>query len=224
MPRRSSIVLISIATHVMAIATLLIASIVAPGVLPFPRDVLAAPVERIVQIPDVPPPVVKRPRVQAPGAAPLLQPDRLPTSEPEMPLVVPRGITVESDTGIAGDFNNVGTSIVGVPTVQAPAVSPADTRRPIRMHSGIKAPVKVADRRPEYPAIARQAGVQGIVIIELTITETGEVASAHVLRSIAVLDQAALDAVRAWRFEPAQLNGEPVAVIMAVTVNFQLAR
>jgi protein TonB len=64
--------------------------------------------------------------------------------------------------------------------------------------------------------------VQGVVIIEATIDTEGRVRNAFVLRSIPLLDQAALDAVRQWEFEPVQLNGVPKPVIMTVTVNFTL--
>ena len=76
--------------------------------------------------------------------------------------------------------------------------------------------------RPQYPAIAQSARVQGIVIIEATIGPNGKVHDAKVLRSIPLLDNAALDAVRQWVFTPTLLNGVPVPVIMTVTVQFTL--
>ena len=78
------------------------------------------------------------------------------------------------------------------------------------------------DVAPEYPRMARDAMIQGIVIIQATIGADGRVVDAEVLRPIPFLSQAALDAVRQWRFTPPQLNGEPIAVIMTVTVNFKL--
>jgi protein TonB len=76
--------------------------------------------------------------------------------------------------------------------------------------------------QPVYPPIAISARVQGRVIIEATIDRHGKVGEAKVLRSIPLLDQAALDAVRQWEYTPTLLNGEPVPVIMTVTVNFTL--
>ena len=75
---------------------------------------------------------------------------------------------------------------------------------------------------PIYPPIAQSARVQGVVIIEATIGPDGRVKDAKVLRSIPLLDQAALDAVKQWQFTPTLLNGVPVPVIMTVTVNFTL--
>jgi TonB family protein len=64
--------------------------------------------------------------------------------------------------------------------------------------------------------------VSGIVILELTIGTDGRVTNARVIRSVPLLDQAALDAVRQWVFTPTLLNGVPVPVLMSVTVNFSL--
>ena len=88
--------------------------------------------------------------------------------------------------------------------------------------ANIKAPTKTRDIKPIYPAIAQSARVQGVVIIEATIGQDGKVKDAKVLRSIPLLDQAALDAVKQWEFTPTLLNGVPVPVIMTVTVNFTL--
>jgi protein TonB len=92
----------------------------------------------------------------------------------------------------------------------------------VRVGGNIKAPTKIKDVRPVYPAIAQSARVQGVVIIEATIGPNGRVVDAKVLRSIPLLDAAALDAVRQWEFTPTLLNGVPVPVIMTVTVNFTL--
>ena len=77
--------------------------------------------------------------------------------------------------------------------------------------------------QPVYPAEAQAAKVQGIVIMEATIGADGRVTDAKVLRSVPLLDQAAVDAVRQWEYTPTLLNGAPVPVIMTVTVTFNLA-
>jgi TonB family protein len=93
---------------------------------------------------------------------------------------------------------------------------------PVRVGGDILEPRKIRDVRPVYPDIARAASVQGIVIIEVTIDEFGTVGDARVLRSVPLLDEAALDAVRQWAFQPTLLNGVPTPVVMTVTVNFSL--
>jgi protein TonB len=75
---------------------------------------------------------------------------------------------------------------------------------------------------PAYPVIAQSARVQGVVILEARIGIDGKVTNARVLRSIPLLDQAAIDAVMQWEFTPTLLNGQPVAIIMTTTVQFTL--
>ncbi len=95
-------------------------------------------------------------------------------------------------------------------------------RQPLRVGGNIKPPRKVLDVKPDYPLVAQDAHVSGVVIIEATIDRDGTVSETRVLRSIPLLDQAALTAVRGWQYEPTWLNGEAVPVIMVVTVNFTL--
>jgi protein TonB len=92
----------------------------------------------------------------------------------------------------------------------------------VRVGGNIKQPSKTKDVKPIYPPIAQSARVQGVVIIEATIGPDGRVQDAKVLRSIPLLDAAALEAVKQWVFTPTTLNGQPVPVIMTVTVNFTL--
>jgi protein TonB len=91
---------------------------------------------------------------------------------------------------------------------------------PLRIGGQIRAPQKIKDVKPVYPAIARSAGVAGAVTIEATIGPDGKVIDAKVVRSIPLLDQAALDAVRQWTYTPTLLNGVPVPVLVTVTINF----
>ena len=93
---------------------------------------------------------------------------------------------------------------------------------PVRVGGNIRPPQKIKNVNPRYPEVAQSAGVQGVVIIEATIGAEGDVTNARILRSISLLDQAALDAVRQWQFEPTLLNGVPVPIIMTVTVQFSL--
>jgi protein TonB len=73
-----------------------------------------------------------------------------------------------------------------------------------------------------YTPAAASAKVTGIVVIETVIGVNGRVAEARVIRSVPLLDQAALDAVRQWEFVPTMIDGVPTPVIMSVTLNFQL--
>ncbi len=97
---------------------------------------------------------------------------------------------------------------------------PAEEGEALRVGGNVHPPVKIRDVRPVYPPAAREAKVTGVVIIETRIGTDGTVESAHVLKSIPLLDQAALDAVTQWQFAPTLMNGAPVPVMMTVTVNF----
>ena len=70
---------------------------------------------------------------------------------------------------------------------------------------------------PVYPPDAREKNVAGTVIVDITVDGSGRVSDAKIVRSIPLLDQAALDAVRGWVFEPTLLNGQPVALVLTVT-------
>jgi len=95
-----------------------------------------------------------------------------------------------------------------------------DGQAPVRVGGNIKTPAKIVNVSPVYPPEAQAAGISGVVILEAVIDTQGSVRNTKVLRSIPALDQAALDAVKEWRFQPTMLNGAPVPVIMTVTVNF----
>jgi protein TonB len=97
-----------------------------------------------------------------------------------------------------------------------------DGTAPVRVGGSIKPPVKVRDVKPVYPPVAIESRVQGVVIIEIVVDTAGFVSDGKILRGQPLLDQAALDAVRQWQFQPTLLNGAPVPVIMTVTVNFTL--
>jgi len=122
--------------------------------------------------------------------------------------------------GIAGGL--AGGIVGGIDAAPPPPPPPPPPPAPVRVGGAITAPKKLKDVAPTYPPIAQTARVQGVVIIEATIGTDGRVTDAKVLRSVPLLDQAALDAVKQWQYTPTMLNGQPVAVIMTVTVNFAL--
>ena len=92
----------------------------------------------------------------------------------------------------------------------------------VRVGAGVLAPTRVKNVNPFYPPMAVSARVQGVVILEVRIEPDGRVCDARLLRSIPLLDQAALDAVLQWEFTPTLLNGAPVPVLVTTTVNFTL--
>lgn len=217
---RRAVVIASFVGHIVAVTMLLVAQAFAIGPLPQPHqpaDFEWVPVRLAdIELPPPPPPVHSAPtNVEAAAASPNAAPLQAPTGvRPET------GIEQLKDSVVVSDSAGIDQLRSGVVSVEPPP-TPAPVV-PVRLHSGIKPPVKTADVRPDYPEIARRARIEGVVIIEATIGVSGDVQSARVLRSIPLLDQAATDAVRQWRFTPALLNGVPVPVIITVTVNFRL--
>ncbi len=220
---QSPLVLLSVCLHGGVLLLAIVASIVAPDVIPFPRQVLAfhAPVD--VKLVDIDLPSPPR-RIAAPP------PTANAVSSDAAPLEAPTGIPPETgfenlppapSGDVAGSVDAI--DLIGVASAPPPAPPPPPAAaEPTRLHRGIRAPTKIVDAAPVYPTLAAQTHVQGLVILEATIDATGAVQSVHVLRGHPLLDQAALDAVQRWRYEPAQLNGQPIAVIMTVTVRFTL--
>jgi len=92
----------------------------------------------------------------------------------------------------------------------------------VRAVGEVKPPKLIKEVAPVYPEIARQAQVEGIVILEAKTNVQGNVIEARVLRSIPILDQAAIDAVKQWKYEPLIVDGKARKVIFTVTVRFML--
>jgi TonB family protein len=109
------------------------------------------------------------------------------------------------------------------PPPPPPPPVPAELQNAVRVGGGIHLPQKTRHVNPAYPPIAQSARVQGVVIVEVIIDREGRVGYSRILRSIPLLDQAALDAVAQWEFVPTLLNGAPVPVIMTATVQFTLS-
>ena len=122
------------------------------------------------------------------------------------------------DGGVAG-VGEIVTGLLHEPPPPPPPPPPA----PVRVGGNISPPTKITDVDPRYPAVAQAARVQGIVILEAVISGDGRVTEVRVLRSVPLLDDAAVEAVRQWTYTPTLLNGQPVPVIMTVTVNFRLS-
>jgi protein TonB len=108
-----------------------------------------------------------------------------------------------------------------LPPPPPPPPAPVD-RGPVRVGGAITAPSLVSRVAPEYPNIAVNARVQGVVVLEAVVGRDGRVEEVKVLRSIPLLDAAAIAAVRQWRYSPLLLNGEPQRFVLTVTVGFSL--
>jgi TonB family protein len=94
---------------------------------------------------------------------------------------------------------------------------------PLRIGGTLREPKKLKNVPPGYPPAALRARVQGAVLLECLIGADGRVARVKVLKGVPLLDEAATEAVRQWEYEPTEVDGVPVPVIMTVTVNFKLS-
>jgi TonB family protein len=115
--------------------------------------------------------------------------------------------------------------VISAPRPAEPrAVSPIRAPIPVRVGGNLRPPLKVRDVRPVYPDAMREAGIEGLVLLDATIAGDGSVRAVRVLSSQAHPDLAvaAVDAVRQWKFEPTLLNGTPVDVTMTVALEFKL--
>ena len=92
----------------------------------------------------------------------------------------------------------------------------------VKAEGDIEPPKQIKEAAPVYPEAARVAGVQGVVILSVRADEKGRVSDVVVLRSIPLLDQAAIDAVRQWAYEPKVIDGKAVPIVFSVTVRFVL--
>jgi protein TonB len=130
---------------------------------------------------------------------------------------VPGGVAGgELGGSLGGVFGGTGSS---VPT---PPPQPPAAKRIVRVGSHLKAPQQTYSVQPEYPPLAKQAHVWGVVVVNAVIDEHGNVVQARALNGHPLLIPAALNAVLQWKYEPTTLNGTPVAVEMEVTVRFNL--
>jgi TonB family protein len=98
----------------------------------------------------------------------------------------------------------------------------AAAEKPVKVAGDIKPPTLIKKVAPVYPEEARKQGIEGLVILEATVDVNGKVKDVKVLRPVPALNQAAIDAVKQWVYEPTVINGKPVPVVFTVTVNFKL--
>ena len=193
-------------------------------------DVFSALIAPPAPTPPLPPPrgTARRPGVQARIkpvlAAPVVAPGRLVA-----PLYIPETIIDEGLPGFGiegGVEGGVEWGVEGVPlnSILGDALYSiiGEETAPVRPAGEIRPPRLIRRVPPVYPEIARQARVEGVVEVECVTDITGRVTGVRLVRSIPLLDQAAIDAVRQWVYEPLVINGRPRGVVFNVTVRFEL--
>ena len=209
---------LSLIVHTIVLLLVVVIPLVATGALPDPRTTL----NFVPVVPDVPlpPPAPRAPTPERPRANPNAPPTEIPTAITEEP---PESDFENRETIVDGLPG--GNTVDGSPGALTPPPPPPAAVKPVEpVHIGglSRSPERIRYVAPTYPPIALSARIQGVVIIEATIGADGRVINARLLRSVQMLDEAALAAVRQWTYTPTLLNGVPVPVIMTVTVNFSL--
>ena len=165
------------------------------------------PVIDITFFPTKPPPPEKPPE-KIKSVKPIAIPIPIPSYEPiDLSTLVP-------DDGFEWIYN---PGDVPFDPPEPPSASP------VKVGGDVRAPRIIHQVPPVYPVLVRKAGIQGMVVLEAIINKLGYVTDVKVIGSLNTLcDQAAMDAVRQWRFEPGTRDDVPVDVIYSLTIRFQL--
>jgi len=227
---RSATTMLSLLAHAALISVVVVVPLLLEDVLPAPGESLraffVAPPEVAPPAPPPPPPsaagarrptrasAATRPSDRARFIAPVEVPDEV-LIEDEIELGVAEGVPGGVEGGLAGGV--LGGIVGGLPL---PAPPPAP--RPVRVGGAIVPPRLIHRVQPEYPELALQARLGALIILEAHVDTRGRVKSVKVLRGSPLFDQAAIDAVRQWRYRPLLLNGQPTEFLVSVTVTFHL--
>src|SRR5215831_1422502 len=126
---------------------------------------------------------------------------------------VPGGVPGGSMGGVIGSV--LSTTPVAVPKIATP--------QRVRVSSGVSQGLLIRRVNPTYPPLARQARIQGTVILQAQISKDGSIENLQLISGHPMLAPAAIEAVKQWKYKPYLLNGEPVEVDTQVQVNFTLA-
>ncbi len=221
---------ISVVAHATGAAILALAPLFLPSALPEPPRVRGGPLPNPLSVS----------LVGGPGGGGSRAPRRVaPTSRVVMPMyVTPIRSEATLDLGsgallpglLPGDpGGGGGLCLFGCdPVAPVPpaieGVVPPEPARPARVRVGgeVREPRKMRHVAPSYPPLALAARVQGSVRLECVIGEDGRVSEVVVVDGHPLLDPAAIEAVRQWRYRPTLLNGVPVSVVLTVVVDFRL--
>jgi periplasmic protein TonB len=126
---------------------------------------------------------------------------------------VPGGVPGGSMGGVMGSI--LSSTPMAVPKVATP--------QRVRVSQGVQAGLLIRKVQPAYPPLARQARIQGSVLLQAEISKDGSIENLRLISGHPMLAPAAIEAVKQWKYRPYILNGEPVEVETQVTVNFTLS-
>jgi protein TonB len=193
-------------------------------------EVLRTPPAAVVVQPPPPPARVEPRRTAAPARARDVQPAAPPTGTTAPAPALPADPSLlgtgdpEADVPAlclhdCAPAQPVGTAPVGIgPGGDRTGDAPALRRAGV----DVTPPLRIGGSQPVYPELGKAVRTGARVVIECTIDPRGRVVNAVITRGHPLFDAAALDAVRTWQYRPTLIDGVPVAVLMTVTVNFDL--
>ena len=233
-PRRGLSFAASLGLHSIILAAVITVPLLIEDVLPAPdqaiRGFFVAPPEVAPPPPPPPPPAAvaravtrpvaprpQQPQEEARFVAPIEIPEQVQQPEELLDLGVEGGVAGGVEGGVPGGV--VGGVVGGLP--QAPPPPPAAAAL-VRVGGVIRAPKLIDSPRPEYPALAAQARVSAILILEAEVGPDGRVRDVKVLRGHPLFDESVTATVRRWRYKPLLLNGVPTPFLVTITVNFNL--
>ncbi len=144
-----------------------------------------------------------------------LEPDNLGGVAGGVPGGVPGGQMGGVLGGVIGGVLN---------TAARPVAPPPGKSAPVRVGGRVRPPKPIVQTPPEYPALAKQAHIQGQVQIDAILDEQGNVIEMKIVSGPPLLYQSALEALKKWKYEPTYLNDQPIAVQMIVTITFTLGQ
>ena len=194
-----------------------------------------------------PPPPPPPPPAAAPAPKAVVKPptQEVDTGQLKAPTKIPEKIAMIKDQPPPVDAGVEGGVVGGVPggqmggvvggvlgsiVTQAPVAVPKEAVPPppptpqrVKVSAGVTAGLLMTKVQPQYPPLAKQARIQGTVVLQAVIGKDGSIQKLHALSGHPMLIQSAIDAVSQWKYKPYYLNGQPVEVDTQVTVNFTLA-
>ncbi len=155
-------------------------------------------------------------------------PVQLPPKEtlprpPERRVPVPDPRPNDPEPMVRDEPMEVELAVPSLDVFTLPEPPPVPVRGPLQVGGEVMAPVRISGPDPRYPEIARRARIEGTVVVEAIVNKQGLVEQAKVARGLGWgLDEAAVNAIQQWRFDPATLGGEPVDVFYLLRVNFSV--
>jgi protein TonB len=230
---RGSTTLISFTLQAIVIAVIVILPLMFTQALPTKE------LTTMLTAPPPPPPPPPPPAASAPVKAVKVVKVN-PTAELRTPTSIPKEVKMVHDEpqqappsatmagvpggvpgGVAG--GSVGGVIGGVLSSAPVAVPDKPTPQRVRVSQGVTAGLLVHKVTPQYPPLAKQARIQGSVVLHAVIGKDGKVQNLQLVSGHPMLTQSAIQAVKQWQYKPYYLNGQPVEVDTNITVNFSLA-